>query len=194
MISLGLDLSSKSGWATDAGDGTRPASGVWSLPWHGEVREIGPALLRLDTLMTECIRLRGVKICAIEEPFQFYGAKSAKIQLFLWNLVGTGLKVCEREGVESVIVQPARWRTLFLGIGNLKRDPAKEAAIAKCRELDWPAIDDNAAEACGIWAWLKCGNEKGWQAKVLGAAHAPYPKSSEKFWQKRARLGDGPPT
>lgn len=190
MICLGLDLSSHAGWATCAGDGTRPASGVWELPWTNEIRNIGGMLHRLDTAMTKVIKAREVKMCAIEEPFQSYGAKSAKIQLMLWNLVGTAQMVCHRENVDYVIVQPQRWRTLFVGSGNMGTDEAKDAAVERCRELDWPAQDHNAAEACGIWAWLKAGVEVGWQAKVLSDRPLVYPAGSTKFWRSRQRLGD----
>jgi hypothetical protein len=146
-------------------------------------------LLRLDTLLTQMIRAREIKICAIEEPFQSFGAKNAKTQLMLWNLCGTAQAVCAREGVDYLIVQPARWRTVFLPHANCKGDEWKRAAERRCQDLGWPATDHNAAEACGIWAWLKSGNESGWQAKVLGAEKMALPKATQKFFEKRARLG-----
>jgi hypothetical protein len=57
----------------------------------------------------------------------------------------------------AVIEAPTRtWRKYFLGEGNLKRDAAKLAAKRLCRALKWgdPAtLDDNAADAAGIWAY-----------------------------------------
>lgn len=47
----------------------------------------------------------------------------------------------------------ATWRAYVLGTAKLPRAAAKAAAIEMCSRLDWPATDDNAAEAALIWLW-----------------------------------------
>ena len=56
-------------------------------------------------------------------------------------------------GVQTLPANIQRWRKYSLGKGNLSRDQAKAAAVALCKRLEWPAEDDNAAEAGAIWIW-----------------------------------------
>lgn len=187
MISLACDLSYHSGWAADAGDGTRPTSGVWELPKAASLRVMGPTLARLRDHFEKALDTRGVEIVALEEPFMSYGARNSKTQLLLWNLNGVCQEVCARRGIECVLVVPKRWRAFFIGDSVVTTDAAKAAAIQRCRDLDWPAVDHNAAEACGIWAWLKAGNEMGWQARAL--PNMPLSKGSNKWWEDRRSVG-----
>ena len=65
--------------------------------------------------------------------------------IFLGQAAAYGLRVAEA---------PIRtWRKYSLGAGNLKREDAKRAALQLCKNLHWPAVDDNAAEAAAIWLY-----------------------------------------
>ena len=46
-----------------------------------------------------------------------------------------------------------KWRKYSLGAGNLTTADAKRKSVALCKHLGWHAIDDNAADAAGIWLW-----------------------------------------
>jgi len=56
-----------------------------------------------------------------------------------------------------VLEAPTRtWRKYFLGRGDMKRVQAKLAAKRICRALQWGdplTLDDNAADAAGMWSW-----------------------------------------
>lgn len=188
MISAAFDPSYHTGWAHCAGDGTRPASGVWELPRAASLRDLGPLKSRIAKLTHALLTTREVKIVATEEPFQSYGAKNSETQIILWSIGGEIQRVCHDLGVECIVVPPARWRGLFLGPGIWKRDVAKDLAVQRCRDLDWPAVDDNAAEAVGLWAWLKSGNEVGWQNRVIPNIPSQN-KTSEKWWADRRSVG-----
>lgn len=188
MISAAFDPSYTTGWAHCAGDGTRPASGVWDIPKAPTLRSLGATKSRIAKLTHDLLTSREVKIVAIEEPFQSFGAKNSMTQIVLWSLNGEIQRVCHDLNIECVVVPPARWRSLFLGGGNWKRDAAKDCAVQRCRDLDWPAIDHNAAEAVGLWAWLKSGNEVGWQNKVIPNIPSQN-KTSQKWWADRRSVG-----
>jgi hypothetical protein len=69
-----------------------------------------------------------------------------------------GVKDLGRDQVREVYV--ASWRARFIGgyprkQPDGKRSDPKKLTIARCYALGWRLTDDNAADACGGWAYMK---------------------------------------
>jgi crossover junction endodeoxyribonuclease RuvC len=44
-------------------------------------------------------------------------------------------------------------RAHFIGERGLKRAPAKQAVMARCRRLGWEVKNDNEGDACALWSY-----------------------------------------
>ena len=44
----------------------------------------------------------------------------------------------------------------FIGHRTMKSEHAKEETMQRCRALDWPVNDHNAADACALWDYACC--------------------------------------
>ncbi|SHG87496.1 hypothetical protein [Bradyrhizobium erythrophlei] len=93
-------------------------------------------------------------LIAVEEPFYKNGESRYETTVLLHGLYGaiTGAARCRNITVWSVAV--STWRAKALGTSKFgSRNNAKKAMMTLCAQLGWPAVDDNAADAGGIWMW-----------------------------------------
>jgi hypothetical protein len=98
-------------------------------------------------------------VLAIEKPLPPHratGVTQFRTSLITLGLYGTLIGIAKAAGTTVVPAHIATWRKHILGRGNLSGDDAKRAMMTLCRQLNWPAVDHNAAEAGGIWLWA-CG-------------------------------------
>jgi hypothetical protein len=86
-------------------------------------------------------------------PSNMWGATNFAATTILLGLFAIFVGTARAHNVRVVEAPVRTWRKYFLGNGDLKREEAKLAASRLCRKLEWDAVDDNAAEAAGIWAW-----------------------------------------
>jgi hypothetical protein len=89
-------------------------------------------------------------------PGELWGKSNYNSTVILHGLyaIFTGLATEQKIAVLEAPTQT--WRKYFLGDGRMKRDAAKLAAKRLCRHLKWgdhAKLDDNAADAAGMWAW-----------------------------------------
>jgi hypothetical protein len=86
-------------------------------------------------------------------PSQVWGRTHYSTTAISHGLRGIFLGQAAAHGLRTVEAPIRTWRRYALGAGNLKRDDAKRAALQLCKNLRWPAVDDNAAEAAAIWLY-----------------------------------------
>lgn len=70
------------------------------------------------------------------------------------GLVWTVAELSHRARIGCVYVASQSWRKYFLGKGRgFTTAQAKKLAIDQCRRRGWDPIDDNVADALGIWEY-----------------------------------------
>jgi hypothetical protein len=152
---LALDPATKTGFAYGAPSDAAPRIGTINLGREQDV----PA-----DVFGRAVRWFDKEICSadllvIEPPIppgQLWHGSNYQSTVILHGLYAIFVGMA-REYDVGVIEAPTRtWRKYFLGSGNMKRAQAKLAAKRLCRSLGWGdplKLDDNAAEAAGMWAW-----------------------------------------
>jgi hypothetical protein len=109
---------------------------------------------RAAGLVCDLVNLYQPVLIAVEQPFYKDGESNYATTVMLHGLYGaiTGAARARRVLVWPVAV--STWRALALGTSKFgSRNGAKRAMMALCAQLGWPAADDNAADAAGIWMW-----------------------------------------
>jgi hypothetical protein len=152
-----FDLGQHCGVASgDAGD-ARPSSDVWELKRAGEQRGmpgwnlIAACRVRWKHKPPDLV----VKEAAptFEAMRRMSNGQAAMLATAGYHMIVEAL--CAGHGIDCVNVWPSTWRKHFLGRANFgNREATKHAAVARCHELGYFArneVDDNRAEACGIW-------------------------------------------
>jgi hypothetical protein len=152
---LALDPATKTGFAFGAPSDAAPEIGTIDLGREHD----GPGDVFGRALRWAEPRIKRVHLLVIEPPIppgQLWHDSNYQSTAILHGLhaIFVGLAVARKV---PVLEAPTRtWRKYFLGNGNLKRDAAKLAAKRLCRALKWgnpETLDDNAADAAGMWAW-----------------------------------------
>lgn len=149
---LALDIATCTGFAFGK-PGQTPRSGSIRLAKTGASNgEIGQGML---TWLVDFITVNKPDMIYYEVPLdpRHMGKsttfKTARILLGLPFLVETiaqarGIFKMREAGVQDV-------RKFF--VGQARPANKKEAVKARCRQLGWSAVDDNAADALGLWAF-----------------------------------------
>jgi hypothetical protein len=157
---LALDLARATGWAADAKRPTvpgRPDRGVWRLPGI-KPDVIGDSYAKIFTLVTAAINVHRIDVVAWEQPLPA-GASNKTAPKATWLVAGLhGLAAvvecaAKLKGCETYDVHPQTARRHFTGSGR-PRFP-KRTVIRHCLERGWMVGDDNAADACCIWSYMK---------------------------------------
>jgi hypothetical protein len=156
-IVYAFDLGRLSGVASGAAGDERPSSDVWELKRPGD--RAGVAGWSLIAACRSRWKIKRPDL-VVKEAAPTYEAmrrmrngQSAMLATASYHAILEA--TCYGLGVECISVWPATWRKHFLGrphYGN--RDATKHASIARCHELGYfgtNEVDDNRAEACGIW-------------------------------------------
>jgi hypothetical protein len=152
---LALDPATKTGFAFGAPHDAAPEIGAvdFGRAHDGSGDVFGRAVRWAEP------QIRAANLLVIEPPIppgQLWNDSNYRSTVILHGLYAIFIGLAVARGT-AVIEAPTRtWRKYFLGEGNLKRDAAKLAAKRLCRALKWgdPAtLDDNAADAAGIWAY-----------------------------------------
>lgn len=172
---LALDLSSKVGFAVDAIDGgedAAPHAGVWRLPGL-DAEIVGQSYAKLVPLIDAAIVAHQVDLVAFEAPLppstSGGGApKAAWVAMAQQGLAAVAEMAAllmpgendrgqftwvKRPGIDVVQVHVQTVRKHFVGSG--RPENPKAAVMARCRQLGWHVVDDNAGDACAVWAFVK---------------------------------------
>jgi hypothetical protein len=150
---LALDPATKTGFAIGAPHDAAPEIGSvdFGRPHDGPGDVFGRALRWGEDSIGRA------DILVIEPPIppgQLWNDSNYQSTVILHGLYAIFIGLAAARNVPVVEAPTRTWRKHFLGNGNLKRDAAKLAAKRLCRLLKWgdPAtLDDNAADAAGIW-------------------------------------------
>lgn len=149
---LALDISIEGTGVAWGKSGARPQSTVWKLP-AGKA-QLTRALGCLRQSVFDLSRHIGTRTVVLEAWMQRIDRKhGAYTHYCLTSLQAVAREAGASAGAAVELVDVATWRKHFLGRGDLSTDDAKAGAIARCRQLNYPFADHNAAEACGMWDW-----------------------------------------
>jgi hypothetical protein len=153
---LALDLATITGWARGPVGGA-PASGSirFGKREASENAVFAHALEWLAALLDPQPRPDMIVIEAMLPPGAKVGGTNTGVRDRLAGLHGVVRGVAHLRGVFDIQAHPvAAIRGHFIGVRGLKRDKAKPAIVARCRELGWgPIVDDNAADALAAWSF-----------------------------------------
>lgn len=176
MPVIALDLSKHTGFAVDSEFPGIPQSGVWDLP--GAIDDYGQAGLELSVQLARLVLIHKPRLIVYERPLDPRnlgddGDKSVKpggkprkkfMASFETIRVLCGLPMivetlARRHGVECMEAYVQSWRSHFCGTIKGGKEPTK----ARCIQLRWPFINDNAADAMGLWAFAKATTDPRWR-------------------------------
>lgn len=149
---LSLDIARTTGWAFGR-IGDRPKFGTQRLtPPGASHAEIFGAMIGW---LVPTLQVFQPDVLVYEAPFppQQMGGKTnfstTRVLLGLPAIVeGVAYRVGGMQIREAAVGDV---RASFIGTRRLKRDLAKKAVMAKCRELGFAVADDNAADAVALW-------------------------------------------
>lgn len=157
-IVLGLDQSSRIGWAVGA-PGAPPHWGTWHVPDYGG--NDGRTFWAVVDWLGNFIKSHGVTHVFWEQVWIPQQAKLNTNNLFRLVSIANAIQaacVDPRRGldIEDRYVTPSEWRFAFLGHAKGGRDFLKQEAMAACQRRTWAPKNDHEAEALGIWEF-GCG-------------------------------------
>lgn len=134
---LGLDISTKTGFAT------KSASGVWDFSIKRD-ESSGMRLIRFKSKLTEMIQLHGIKLIAFERSSGQYQS-TVIVQSELHGVLKI---VCEENKIEYRAYSAKEIKKFATGKGNSGKPLMIEAAKKK---YGVEPIDDNHADALHIY-------------------------------------------
>jgi len=149
MIFAGFDPAGRTGWAVGDCAGNEPLAGFWDLPELND-RARPRALASLYSAAIAVIRHHKVTLAAIEHPLHIGSAHGDE---GLTMLSGAIQAAAVNGGAQIVMVYPATWRKVFLGVAY--PEEPKDECLARCRLHRWAIEDHNAGDAAGIWFWAR---------------------------------------
>jgi Holliday junction resolvasome RuvABC endonuclease subunit len=93
-------------------------------------------------------------LIAVEQPFYKSKESNYATTMLLHGLYGAITGAARARMIRVLPVAVSTWRSSALGTAKFgSRKAAKQAMLSLCAQLGWPASDDNAADAAGIWMW-----------------------------------------
>lgn len=173
---IALDPATNTGCAIGAAGGTPRLS---TMRMRANVAEPQIELFgRAVTWFEGLIALETPSALAIEEPFYTDKNSNHDVTTMLQGLFAVFTGVARSRGMAVLPVAVKTWRKHALGTSKFgSPKDAKAAALQMCQRLRWPAPDDNAADAAGIFIWA-------------GATLAPYGVLDPRYLLASA-TGDG---
>ena len=152
---LALDIATKTGWARGR-VGEIPQSGsVRFGGLHDSPHEIfAQALAWISNFLEPKPRPDVLMIEALLPPDAMKGKTSKAVRDRLSGLHGIMKAVASLRGIGEIAeVSVGDVRAHFIFDRTARREIAKRETLLQCKALDWPAEDDNAADACAIWSY-----------------------------------------
>lgn len=147
MKVLALDLATVTGFAVGEPCG-EPVHGVITLEGS-----FGAKCSRLRYSLWGLIQEHMPDRVIFEQPLHAIpkgGGKGPTMRL-LQGLTAVAEMVCHDQCVRVFEVATSTWRKHFLGHGGLPSAEAKTYCVQLCHDRGWMVVDNNAADACGIW-------------------------------------------
>jgi hypothetical protein len=151
---LALDVATKTGVA-EGRPGEVPR--LRTIDFRGDAKNDLTVLYGRATLwMAMTLRDNPPDLVVIEKPVPPSGAwghTNHETSMITIGLFGILCGIVHCKSIRLEIAPISTWRKYFLGRGNHPGVIAKQMAVDRCKLLGWDAIDNNAAEAAGIWDW-----------------------------------------
>lgn len=148
MSYLGLDLSTRTGWAMWWKGQVQPYSGTLKLS-RLDPHSVAPDLEKLRAHLSELHKIEAIELVFYEAPILMRVDNIEKLRLLLglanmveWWAYKLGI-TCRQAPMQA-------WRKHFLGFSTGGREALKQAAVQACQDRGWAPKDDNAAEALGV--------------------------------------------
>lgn len=160
MITLGLDISTYTGWALFAGDDALPVCGTYRLPKCAPA-DYGTRGLALGRWLKTHVGLHLPNLIAFESPLvmmpggqgkSFTTAHVIRLQIAL----ATVIEVTARGlGVPCVEVATASAKKTMVGYGRKPKDAPADFDWGKimmdaAKRRGWPVEDHHQADACAV--------------------------------------------
>lgn len=178
---LAADLATKTGLAFWLPGTDKPRSVLIEMPsgeeWNGAAYyKLYKAIWDINDIAKDVSPITKIYFEAPISPGHMSGKTNAKTIYRLVGFVAALELVAYTLGANCMFVYATNWRKNFFGAGiGIKREEAKRAAMARCRELGWYPEDDNCADALGVlnYALTVCeGIDVPWADKLKPRATA----------------------
>jgi Holliday junction resolvasome RuvABC endonuclease subunit len=168
---LAFDLSRKGcGWSGDGDKPGVPVSGTQRLPKiEGNPREgydFGPTFAAFWLFAREKIKDFEPDLIAYEAPLMPRPREDGNRQNFvtteetvraLFGLATLAETIATLSGIKVFEANIQTVKKHFAGHGHADKSEIE----ARCRQLGWPVVDHNAADACAVWSLAKCIHDPG---------------------------------
>lgn len=148
MSYVGLDLATKTGWATWWRGQAKPYSGTLKLN-RNNVDEVAPDLEKLRAHLSELHKIEPVELVFYEAPIMMRVDTVNKLRLLL-GLANMVEWWCYKLNIPCRQATMHDWRKHFIGFSTGGRDVLKQAAVQACRDRGWDPKTDDEAEALGV--------------------------------------------
>jgi len=153
---LALDPATRTGFAFGRPDG-KPEIG--SVAFGREHDVLADCYGRAVRWWRTCVWSRRAHALVIEPPIppgELWGKSNYQSTQRIHGLHAIFIGLASEAKMVVLEAPTQTWRKYFLGDGRMKREQAKLAAVRLCRALKWGdplTLDDNAADAAGMWAY-----------------------------------------
>lgn len=145
-----LDLATRTGWASAPPDVPTTGDvrhGVKLFPSTGD--DVGAFLDAYDTWINDMLTVEKTGLVVFEAPILSSGKMNVSTSRKLMGLAGHTELVCRRRGIPCREVNISTVKKELAGTGHAD----KGLMISAARAEGFDVVDDNAADACGIWKW-----------------------------------------
>ncbi len=145
---LGLDLATKTGWATWTPGEDRPHTGTLRLArWDPD--EIAPDLERLRRHLSDLHAANPIAAVWYEAPIMLRVDKQRTVQ-YLFGLANMVEWWSYRLSIPCKQADMRDWRKHFFGRSTGGRAELKQAALDACKLRGWSVNGDDEADAAGV--------------------------------------------
>ena len=158
-----LDLSGTVGWCFGHPGDLVPLFGTWHL---SESRLLGPRYVSYENELIAALRLFKPKLVVMEAPLPSKSQGSTNVARQQFGLAAYTEGECWRNQTRLTEQAASSVRKGVLGRGTFSVGTAKSHVIAYCKAQGWAVPDDNAADACLLWAFA-CGVRNPIQGKLM---------------------------
>jgi hypothetical protein len=155
MNIMALDISKSCGWAFARG-WAQPSFGCEEFPRGSEVDE-GKVFAMFRDWLDGMLGLHQVDLLLYEAPI--HGVNDMRTTFVLIGMAAHVESVCWDRGVRVYQEAASVIRKHFIGKGKngrgARKSSIKDDVGFKCRQLGWPVVNDNAADALATLAYAR---------------------------------------
>jgi hypothetical protein len=156
---LALDIATTIGWARGNVGDTDPQFGSlrFAKPGSSSNAVFGNAIKWLTATLEPMPRPDIVIIESLLPVLAKAGQTDRETRDRLYGLHAIVRGVCFLRGVyeiQEASVQAVRGH--FIGVHNLRREPAKAEVMAQCKRIGWAVENDDEGDACALWHYATC--------------------------------------